>query len=115
MYEMSVYQKSHRRSINKKRCNNNTKSKKIISTGIIVLLVSIIILISVSNSRGNMQYEQDIVEVKKGDTLWNIIKAYNVNNEDPRKLVAEIKRINDLDTAIIYPGQCLKMPENIRK
>jgi|SRR5690554_1611445 len=117
MYDTGgVYSNTYKnkRYLNKKNCNNTT-SKKLISTGIIVFLVLLIILLFVNNSRGNMQYEYGIVEVKKGDTLWNIIGEYNIYNDDPRKLVTEIKRINDLDTAIIYPGQCLKIPNDIMK
>lgn len=67
---------------------------------------------------GNIEYPKDdpsdsssdpnnnsyfIYTVHKGDSLWKISQKYNVS-------IAEIKRINELETDIIYPGQKLKIP-----
>ena len=50
------------------------------------------------------------VTVKNGDTVWKIAKKHNINKKDIRKLVYEIREINDLDSLIIYPGQLIKVP-----
>lgn len=41
--------------------------------------------------------------VKKGDTLWAIAQRYHLD-------LASLKRLNNLDTHLIYPGQVLKLP-----
>lgn len=42
--------------------------------------------------------------VKKGDTLWDIAKSYNNNNQDVREIIFNIKKQNKIDS-LIYPGQ----------
>jgi len=42
--------------------------------------------------------------VQNGETLWDIARQYP---GDPRKTVYEIREMNDLESAIIYPGQKL--------
>ncbi|MBO8169321.1 MAG: LysM peptidoglycan-binding domain-containing protein [Thermoanaerobacteraceae bacterium] len=46
--------------------------------------------------------------VKEGDTLWSIAREYRPQ-DDPRKVVHEIKQANELKSAKIYPGQVLKV------
>lgn len=46
--------------------------------------------------------------VKKGDTLWGIAKKHLGSGA----LYPEIKRINNLTSDIIYPGQVLRLSEN---
>ena len=50
------------------------------------------------------------VTVEKGDTLWDLALRYYPHT-DPRKGIAQIKNLNNLDTAIIYPGQQLRLPD----
>ncbi|HBR29404.1 MAG TPA: hypothetical protein DD789_08180 [Firmicutes bacterium] len=49
------------------------------------------------------------ITVEKGDTLWDIALHY-YPQADPRRGVAEIRSLNNLKTAIIYPGQILRLP-----
>lgn len=47
--------------------------------------------------------------VTEGDTLWNI--AVQVNpDEDPRKVIKEIKNLNNISLSVIHPGQILIVP-----
>ncbi|RKD34508.1 LysM peptidoglycan-binding domain-containing protein [Thermohalobacter berrensis] len=50
------------------------------------------------------------VKVKRGDTLWNIAKKNNPNNDDVRKIVHKIMKLNDMESAEIFPGDVLKVP-----
>lgn len=51
-----------------------------------------------------------LITVEKGDTLWAIALKY-YPQVDPRKTVAEIKRINNMKVSKIYPGQVLRLPD----
>ncbi|MFP4660615.1 MAG: L,D-transpeptidase family protein [Halanaerobiales bacterium] len=60
---------------------------------------------SSSDSNNNSYF---VYTVHKGDSLWKISRKYNVS-------VAEIKRINELESDSIYPGQKLKIPTRTDK
>lgn len=45
-----------------------------------------------------------MVEVKKGETLWDIARVYGGNN-DLGRAVYQIRRLNNLASSQILPGQ----------
>ncbi len=49
------------------------------------------------------------VVVHEGESLWTIAQRIAPEN-DPRQVVAQIRRLNDLDTAEVAPGQQLVLP-----
>jgi hypothetical protein len=49
----------------------------------------------------------ETIMVHSGDTLWSIAKEHG--HGDPRAYISDIMRINDLDDAVIYPGQMLQV------
>lgn len=51
------------------------------------------------------------VEVVAGDTLWGIARRM-FPQEDPRRMIAEIRETNQLPSNMIHPGQLLLMPSN---
>lgn len=61
------------------------------------------------NSHGFNEKEHEIIKVVPGDTLWKIAEEQNKNG-DIRKYIYEIKRINQLEDSLIYPGMSLKLP-----
>lgn len=48
------------------------------------------------------------VIVKPGDTLWSIAKT-QVPGTDPRDVVGNMRALNQLSSAEIFPGQVLKI------
>lgn len=49
-------------------------------------------------------------EVQPGDTLWEIASEISDEDVDVRVVIAEIKRLNDLDTSTLRSGQNLLIP-----
>lgn len=47
--------------------------------------------------------------VRSGDTLWNIAEAV-APERDARDVIFQIKRLNELESSVIYPGQLLEVP-----
>lgn len=91
--------------------------KKHLKTSISLLLFLLIISISISmvssyykNKTQNKTISYEEVVVKKGDTIWNISIKYTPKDKDVRKTVYEIRKINNLNDCIIFPGQTLKVP-----
>jgi len=50
--------------------------------------------------------------VAPGETLWDIADQYT-EGRDLRKVVAAIKQYNGLESAVIEPGQVLKIPASL--
>ena len=49
-------------------------------------------------------------QIQAGDTLWGIAEDYNKSNKDIREYIYELKKINELDSGLINPGQTIKVP-----
>ncbi|MFW6028895.1 MAG: LysM peptidoglycan-binding domain-containing protein [Halanaerobiales bacterium] len=81
--------------------------KNIIKVLIIALLVTTIF----QYHKNTISFKDtNIIIVSKNDTLWKIASDLNNGEHDNRKIVTVIKKINNLDTSIIKPGQHLIVP-----
>lgn len=56
----------------------------------------------------NRQNSRREVVVRPGDTLWSIAKA-NLPGQDPRDAVGALRKLNQLTSAEIFPGQILQV------
>lgn len=79
----------------------------------IFILTGIIIFNLIANNNAHSSilaepYEEIIVI--QGDTIWSIASKYTPIKYDIRDMVYNIKRINEIETSYIYPGDTLKIP-----
>jgi len=81
----------------------------ILSTIILAVFITGIVMAQDMNSN-EVNYVQVIV--KEGDTLWNIAKPFYNGKNDFREFIDDIRELNNLEQAIIYPGQTLNIPAN---
>ncbi|HLT57358.1 MAG: LysM peptidoglycan-binding domain-containing protein [Limnochordales bacterium] len=51
------------------------------------------------------------VVVRQGDTLWHIARRHSEPGADVRRMVDRIRTANGLKTAVVRPGQVLKVPQ----
>jgi nucleoid-associated protein YgaU len=72
----------------------------------VLLLVHLVGTISANTEDKAIQFDEVVVE--PDDTLWGIAQKYRPN-EDPRRVVWYIKKINQCGSTI-YPGQTVKIP-----
>lgn len=78
-------------------------------TFIIAILISVgSVLLFHSPASGNNIPEYSTIIIAKGDTLWNIAKRYNFDNQDIRSKIDEIKELNNISSNIKI-GQELKI------
>lgn len=87
-----------------------------------IIIISFTLTVSTCNCLAYMNYSEknqnSILEdaecitiiVDEGDTLWNIAKPYYDGDKDFRNLIYSIKKINDLEESLIYPGQKIIIP-----
>ena len=50
------------------------------------------------------------VEVKSGDTLWNIAQDYMPDDMDTRKAVFQLCSLNDISADQLYAGMTIQVP-----
>ncbi|KJS83413.1 MAG: hypothetical protein JM58_12745 [Peptococcaceae bacterium BICA1-8] len=62
-----------------------------------------------SSANSDKDLELIKVIVKPGDSLWLLAEKYDNNKMDLRKLIYNIKNINNIGDTI-YPGQIIEIP-----
>lgn len=82
----------------------------IISMIIIVCVLSFITSMLTTKVFSATPIQYDNITVSEGDTLWSIANSIDGNIN---KNIYEIKKINNLESSIIYVGQELKIPTQI--
>ena len=78
----------------------------------VILLLSIFNLVTTftnASGRGN-DFKYKTVQVYSGDTIWSIAKENNHKNKDIRQYIYEIRKINNLNSINIKPGDTIKIP-----
>ena len=79
-------------------------------TVMILLVVLSNTLLGLSNADGMTKESYMIIEVKAGDTLWNIARTYMGTKEDIRKSVYRLEKLNGLKAGDLVPGMELSIP-----
>lgn len=77
---------------------------------ITVFAVSGIVIAKEPNDSTEDEITYVEITVQKGDTLWNIAKPYYDGKTDYRKFIHEIRKLNNLEEGVIYPGQIIIIP-----
>jgi len=75
----------------------------------LALLVTLVIGFVTSSANTGKDMELIQVHVKPGDSLWLLAEKYDNNQTDLRKLIYQIKEINNIGDTI-YPGQVIEIP-----
>jgi nucleoid-associated protein YgaU len=80
-----------------------------------VAILSSLIVLSLSMAiQAFASSNQDIswteVQVKKGDTLWKLVKENYTGTQDIRKVIYDVRKINNLESSAITPRQWIKIP-----
>ena len=88
------------------------KKKKIkVISFLVMVMISIFIVPHLRKVSGNNKSDYVKVVVYPGDTLWNIAQKYG-SDDDIRKTIFQIRKVNNLGSPIIQPGQELLIPVN---
>lgn len=87
---------------------NNRRILPFLMILIIVLALALFSIVRLANSSEPIKTIQVIVN--PGDTLWSIARSNYDPSGDMRRYVYQIRRLNNLGTALIYPGQILNLP-----
>lgn len=73
----------------------------------VLLGVSVLVLNCLQPTMARVEWHEALYTVQSGDSLWSISRGYCPDNVDRREWIDAVQEINDLQDAIIYPGQRL--------
>lgn len=86
---------------------------------VLVLLLAGLLLAAISLGQQDTQAAGVVSEgareplptttVQRGDSLWSVAQRIAPDN-DPREVIAQIRRLNDLESASLQVGQLLVLP-----
>lgn len=86
----------------------------------VLIVISTVVVALVLLLASSVQATPELLEtadykVQHGDNLWEIADDFTPEGRDVRNTIAAIKRLNDLDSSIIQPGQLLEVPVSIQR
>ena len=77
----------------------------------IILLTTVINFALGLNTAASLTVQEYMdVEVKSGDTLWNIAQDYMPDAMDTRKAVLQLCSLNDISADQLYAGMTIQVP-----
>lgn len=82
---------------------------------VILLIIAVFCLTAFAQLKkvdGSSKLTYTTVTVYPGDTLWKIASEHNMGESDIRKAIYKIRKLNNLKSAVIMPGQELVIPLN---
>lgn len=97
-----------------KRAGEQRRNRRFLVAAVLIACI----LFSVTMTHGQMAQASDhyetvvryrSVEVKEGDTLWNLAKEYGAY-QDSADYIDEVKRVNQLKGDTIHAGAYLMLP-----
>lgn len=97
---------------NRKYIIVNSKRFFIFMTFIFIICSILITLIFFLSKAQGIMYNQSYTDyyVKSGDSLWNISLEKMPIDYDVRRMVYDIKSLNNMETSYIYEGDIIKIP-----
>lgn len=81
-----------------------------IGLALVIALMAINLLTLSVNAYNNQQAHYEEMVVQNNDTLWSIAEGITPDGQDVRNTVYIIRKVNHLNTAVLYPGQRLLIP-----
>lgn len=99
-----------KKAIKRRRINIKVFLSRVFS---LLLSVALIFVLTSSVIAKSTNPEFKEITVKRGDTLWVIVKSNYGEDVNIEKAIYSIKKVNNMAKSDIYPGKKLKIPLNM--
>jgi hypothetical protein len=77
---------------------------------LIIFLCTAFTIAGVMKEAKSAQSSNVEITIAEGDTLWGLAQDYS-QNDHPKKWIAKVMELNDLQTTMIKSGDTLKLPD----
>jgi len=78
-----------------------------IVVGAIAVALLILALLALRPSMATVKWEEETYRVRSGDSLWSISGEYCPDSVDRQEWIHKVRKLNDIDGSVIYPGQVI--------
>ncbi|MBX6394681.1 MAG: LysM peptidoglycan-binding domain-containing protein [Alicyclobacillaceae bacterium] len=82
----------------------------VVGLALTTLLTLCLGLLAEKNPDARASGQDRTVVVQEGDTLWGIAERFAGPDVDRRQWIFQVRRMNHLEDATIYPGMVLRIP-----
>lgn len=90
---------------------NSTRFFAFITIILVVVTIFLSLIFNLSKVHSSVYMQKYMTyDVAEGDSLWEISLRTMPDGFDVRRMVYEIKELNDMETSYIYEGESIKIP-----
>ena len=93
----------------KKRVARAKRARRFFAT-VICIACGLAILVGITTISAKEPYNTKTVTVGYGDSLWSLVSENCSGNKNIRKVIAEVRRINDIDGSHLDVGESIIIP-----
>ena len=91
-----------------------TNVKRFVSFVVTLILIigATVVAFATINHREYTMVDTKVVVVSAGQSIWTIAETNNIVPEgmDIRKYIHNVRKLNNIGTSLIYPGQIIELP-----
>ena len=97
---------------NRKKYRIKNKFRFITALTVLLLLLAFAgsSVLGLNQASGSEVRKFVTVQVKNGDTLWDLARTYGPSDADCRRVIYEIEKINGVDANTLQAGQYITIP-----
>lgn len=86
------------------------KRRRCFFASVMCIVCAVGILIGITTISASEPYNTRVITVGYGDSLWSLVDEYCGDDENIRKVIAEVRKINDIDGSHLDVGESIIIP-----